>query len=140
RGHLPRAGMIYPFEETLMQRRHSDVAIFSAICRSHPGSLVTTRLLNDVFSRIFEEATELLPQYGGMFNKDPIAFMRLLRGRPALRDVWMRRSADLFASVFVILRAARKAWFEDPRPPFETNEHCKLARAIDAFLEVDTLD
>jgi hypothetical protein len=43
----------------------------------------------------------------------------------------------MFFTVFLTLRAARQNWHKNPRVPFNIEDHCQLARAIDAFLEVD---
>jgi hypothetical protein len=42
--------------------------------------------------------------------------------------------------LFLALRGARQIWHENPGEPFNIEEHCQVARAIDAFREVDTLD
>ncbi|KAK0671484.1 hypothetical protein QBC41DRAFT_386144 [Cercophora samala] len=47
---------------------------------------------------------------------------------------------ELFYKIFMILRAARRCWFEAPREPFAVEEHCALARNIDRFFEVDMLN
>ncbi|SPQ19214.1 658dc49a-26de-48e0-b497-a0ee77020c5a [Thermothielavioides terrestris] len=144
---LPKAGMIYPFAKTLMKRPRSDVAVLSAIKNALDTPTLSTALLDDILAAIFHEATDLLQllqqqkktyhhhHYDDGLN--PLAFTALLRARPALHEPWTRRSADLFARLFLTLRAARLAWRARPRPPFDVGRHCRLARAVDAFVAVE---
>ncbi len=137
--NLPKAGMIYPFGQTLMRSRRSDLGVSSAIKKGLGAPSITTPMLDTVFCRIFEEATELMRKDGpgSKFNKDePIAFMRLLRTRPGLREPWLRRRTRLFTTLFLVLRCARRNWHNNPRPPYDIEQHCKMARAIDAYLAV----
>ena len=131
--------MIYPFGQTLMRSRRSDLGVSSAIKKGLGAPSITTPMLDTVFCRIFEEATELMRKDGpgSKFNKDePIAFMRLLRTRPGLREPWLRRRTRLFTTLFLVLRCARRNWHNNPRPPYDIEQHCKMARAIDAYLAV----
>jgi hypothetical protein len=137
RDMLPRAGMIYPFREAFLRTKRGDIAITTAIARSLGVRFATTSILNTVFSRIFEEATELLKQGGGtQFADDPMRFMRALLARPGLQEPWRRRNISLFTKTVLVLRAARKNWYDTPSEPFNVGRHCKLAQAIDAYLAV----
>ncbi|KAK4148544.1 hypothetical protein C8A00DRAFT_38878 [Chaetomidium leptoderma] len=118
RNLIPKAGMIYPFDHTLMRSDQSDIGVSTAVRQGLDVPKFSTAMLDRVFSRIFEEATKVLQQTGShVFTNDPIAYMRILRARPSLQDIWMRRRVDMLATLFLI-----------------------LPRAIDAFLEVDTLN
>jgi hypothetical protein len=93
---------------------------------------------------MFELATELLPQKqqqsGGVETEaetrdgaGPIAFIASLRQNDALAPWAPAVSEDLFISLFLVLGAARRNWYDAPRKPLDVERHCALARAIDAF-------
>jgi hypothetical protein len=140
RDTIPKAGMIYPFDHTLLRTHQSDVGAYTAIKKNQGVPSMTTPMLDSVFCRIFEEATELMGQDGGSESGgNPVEFMRSLRARPGLRELWRRRNLAMFTSVFLVLRCARLNWHKTPRAPYNVDEHCKTARAVDAFLAVDNL-
>ncbi len=142
RQNLPRAGMIYPFRHSMMRSRRGDLGVSSAIKKGLGVPHTTTPVLDDVFCRVFEEATELMRNDGpgSKLKDEPIEFMRLLRKCPGLREPWLRRQTRLFTNLFLVLRCARRNWHNNPRPPFDTEQHCKTARAIDAYLAVEKLN
>ncbi|KAG7291994.1 hypothetical protein NEMBOFW57_002024 [Staphylotrichum longicolle] len=132
--------MIYPFNYTLLRTQRSDVGVYTAIKKSQGVPSMTTPVLDSVLCRIFEEATALIEQKDGSeHGGNSVTFMRSLRARPGLRDLWKRRSVSMLTSIFLVLRCARLNWHQAPRPPYNVGEHCKTARAIDAFLAVDNL-
>jgi hypothetical protein len=98
--------------------------------------------LDDAFAQIFKEATDLLKQREDEMttvSDAPISFIASLRIRPAL--TWAHSSKDrLFTQLFLALRAARRNWHERPLPPFDIEKHRRVARAIDTFNAVDTLN
>lgn len=140
RHKIPKAGMIYPFNYTLLRTQRNDVGVYTAIKKSQGVPSMTTPMLDSVLCRIFEEATALIEQKeGSEHGGNSVTFMRSLRARPGLRDLWKRRSVSMLTSIFLVLRCARLNWHKTPRPPYNVDEHCKTARAIDAFLAVDNL-
>ncbi|KAI1439686.1 hypothetical protein F5Y02DRAFT_423756 [Annulohypoxylon stygium] len=49
---------------------------------------------------------------------------------------WTQSMTEMaFAHLFCVLCQSRWRWKQTPRPPFNTNEHCELAKVIDAFLD-----
>ncbi|KAK4034545.1 hypothetical protein C8A01DRAFT_18670 [Parachaetomium inaequale] len=145
RDKLPKAGMIYPFQKTLLRRHRSDVAVATAIKRGTGAPLLTRDLLDDGFHRVFKVATQLLrlqqrDRNNYEFRDNPIALMATVREQPGIREIWGLRTVNMLASVFIVLRAARQNWHKTPRFPFDTAEHSKAAQAIDDFLAVDNLD
>ena len=142
---MPKAGMLYPFKNTLMKRIRSDTAILTAIKAGTGARHMTTSLLDDTFFRVFREATDLLQaaKHSGRishFKDNPIALISSIRRLPALRDIWMRRSLKFLVGVFLVLRAARQNWHEKPSHPYNPSQHGKMARVIDKFLAVENLD
>lgn len=100
----------------------------------------TTTLLYSRFDQICNmDETSCLIQEKGEREVIRLVFMRSLRARPGLRDLWKRHNVSMLASIFLVLRCARLNWHKAPRPPYNVDEHCKTARAIDAFLAVDNL-
>jgi hypothetical protein len=136
---LPRRGMIYPIKGRLMRLARQDVAVQASLKKVMP--MLATSPIDTLFSRIFREAVELLRANElGSFDHDAIFFLKTLRTRPALQP-WAEGLCDnYFIILFLALRGARQIWHENPREPFNIEEHCQVARAIDAFREVDTLD
>jgi hypothetical protein len=161
---LPKAGLRYPWTETLLGNHKRDITVLTAVKKAlnpHHGEReaddnsgsphqaqsvpLSTAVLDDLFSDIFEEATALEQQEGQTNNSNgnPMDFIKELRARPALQELWLRRSVDLFTHIFLVLRSARKTWRETRDRlglPSDAENDCKTARAIDSFLAVDTLD
>ncbi|KAK4034551.1 hypothetical protein C8A01DRAFT_18672, partial [Parachaetomium inaequale] len=142
RGKLPKAGMVYPFDRALLRSKRGDISICTVVQRAQGVPFITSDILDTVFSHIFEEATKLQQESGrsGQFTNEPVAFIQALQFRPSLRDLWRRRNVTLFIRLFLVLRAARVNWHKNPRPPSDIEKHCKIARAIDAFLEIESLN
>ncbi|KAH6628129.1 hypothetical protein F5144DRAFT_470653, partial [Chaetomium tenue] len=143
RSLMPKAGMLYPFTKTLMSRSRSDNGILTAIKAGTGVPQITTRLLDETFSRVFQEATDLLQGAKGrvsQFEDDPIMLISSIRRLPALQDIWMRRHLKFLVGIFLLLRAARQNWHKKPTYPEDLSKHGKMALAIDKFLAVDTLD
>jgi hypothetical protein len=145
RDKMPKAGMLYPFKDTLMKRGRTDNAILTAIKAGTGARRMTTDLLDDTFSNVFREATDLLQnakQRGQIsrFEDDPIALIFSIRRLPALQDIWMRRNLKFLVGIFLLLRAARQRWHKTPTYPNDLSKHGKMAQEIDKFLAVETLD
>lgn len=150
RNRLPKAGMIYSFERTLLRRHRRDVAL-SAALRKDTHHL-PPQVLDARFSRMFELGKELLPQQqrsGGPGVEEvrdstdkpgPIAFIASLRQHEALAPWAQAVSEDLFISLFLVLGAARRNWYDTPRKPLDVAQHCELARTIDTFGRAETFE
>ncbi|KAK4102270.1 hypothetical protein N658DRAFT_495622 [Parathielavia hyrcaniae] len=105
---LPRAGLIYPFGQTLLRHHRGDYGVYSAVKANLGVPHLTPGMLDTVFSRLFDEATEMLQEDETKhLPRDPLQFIALPRKRPAVRETWMRRNKDFLLSVFLALRAAR---------------------------------
>ncbi|EAQ89446.1 predicted protein [Chaetomium globosum CBS 148.51] len=145
REKMPKAGMVYHFKNTLMNRSRSEIGIVTAIKAGTGARQITTRLLDDTFSQIFREATNLIQASKencqiSHFEDNPIEVISSIRRLPALQHIWMRRNLKFLAGIFLLLRAARQNWHRNPRDPYSISKHCKTAQAIDKFLAVDALD
>jgi len=83
----------------------------------------------------------LLGQGQGVdITDDPVKFKTLVRERPRIEVLWKRRSVATLVITFLLLRASRQNWHQNPCPPHNIDKHGRLARAIDDFLVVDTLN
>ncbi|KAK3898731.1 hypothetical protein C8A05DRAFT_18731 [Staphylotrichum tortipilum] len=139
---IPKAGMIYPFQHALLKRDRRDRALTFAILKSVRGKF-NRYILDTRLALIFETAIDLVredivfTQYP--ITIDPIDFFRLLRNRAIVRRWAMGITENLFISLFLVLRAARQKWHDNPRHPLEIDKHCRIARAIDVFNRVDPM-
>ncbi|KAG7291996.1 hypothetical protein NEMBOFW57_002026 [Staphylotrichum longicolle] len=148
RSKLPKAGMIYPFDRTLLRRHRRDLALTAGLRKDTHH--VSPQLLDTRFSRMFELARQLLPQQQRSRGTEteaaawdgigPIAFIASLRQHEALAPWAQAVSDDLFISLFLVLGAARRNWYDTPRKPLDVAQHCELARAIDAFGRAETFE
>ncbi|KAK4135797.1 hypothetical protein BT67DRAFT_349612, partial [Trichocladium antarcticum] len=141
RNLLPKAGMVYPFRALLMKRIRYDVDVKEAIWQAIGETYPTPRAIDNVLSGLFEEATKLLQaDAAGIFKNTPIRLIASLTNRPALQHWVKALSIYRLVSLFLILRAARLNWFDTPREPYMTEQHCRVARAIDDFRAADTMN
>ncbi|KAK3311071.1 uncharacterized protein B0T15DRAFT_571512 [Chaetomium strumarium] len=106
---------------------------------------LTTNANNDLLTRLFDKATRLTQQRRGDASiATPLAYKQQLKRRLRLRAVWSRCPPRFFIMWFSLLRAARERRRNDPRSQQllerETESRRRLRRAIDAFLDADTLD
>jgi hypothetical protein len=154
---------LYPFEDTLLGVISSDEIVVAAIERgldlhddkleddanwvhhqqAQPVSL-STALLDDMFSNIFDEATALLQRHVAHHERKAIPhrlrhFMKLLRTQAGPQQLWSLLGVNTLCKVVSVLRAARRGWRRG-QPPSTIGYGCKTARAIDAFLAVETLN
>ncbi len=141
---MPKAGMIYPFKGAVLKRHRRDNALLVAV--RGDTKLFTRQLVDDSFGRMFEVATDILQKQQKRQSPhdlttitvtDPITFLCQLRLYDSLWSWAQAVDERLFVSLFLVLRSARQNW-HNARIPFNIAEHCRLARAIDAFNNVAT--
>jgi hypothetical protein len=134
--------MIYPARGSFLNQTRKDTAVAAALRKIMPALL--TDAIDTCFAQLFDEATQILRAGDGAarsFAADPIAFVKWVQTtRPALKLWAGDLSPNYFVLLFVALCAARQKWHDNRRPPFDVEEHCKVARAIDAFHEFGGLD
>lgn len=141
RNRVPKAGMIYPIRDLLMKRTRHEVDVKRAIWQAIGEIYPTTRAIDNVLAGLFEEATKVLQaDAAGIFKNTPIRLIASLTNRPALLHWVKALSIHRLVSLFLILRAARLNWFDTPREPYMTEQHCRVARAIDDFRAADTMN
>jgi hypothetical protein len=130
--------MVWPFRTFLVG--NSDAKVAAALRTVAPH--LSERKVDHLFSQMFAEATKLLQQPATVtgINSPVILLTVLHRNRPV--RLWTRTIRGYhFTMLFLIIRAARENWFLTPQLPGDINtQPCKLARAIDEFNKVDTLD
>ncbi|KAK0737354.1 hypothetical protein B0T21DRAFT_410807 [Apiosordaria backusii] len=163
---LPKAGMVYANKHLLLDRTSVDNKVARAIKHSWASTLevsvvklsLTKSIVDKALASIFAAATELTREIieSGEIeqNADTMVFLNKLKLRVGTVPValagggtsmgvgsWARLlPSELFFKIFMILRAARRCWFDAPREPFAVEEHCALARNIDRFFEVDMVN
>lgn len=136
---LPSTGMVWPFRTFLVGS--SDAKIAAAL-RTVAPDLWESRL-DFFFSQMFVAATKVLQQPATFPRIDsPVSLLTALHRNEYYSQQWSRTiSGYHFTMLFLVIRAARENWFLTPQLPADINIHpCELARAIDKFNEVDTLD
>lgn len=119
---------------------------------------LTRSIMDKALASIFAAATEVTREMmeSGEINGnvETMTFLNKLKLRVGTVPVvlagggtsmgvgtWARlMPSELFCKIFMVLRAARRCWFEAPEEPFAVEEHCALAHNIDRFFEVDMLN
>ncbi|KAL2170659.1 hypothetical protein VTG60DRAFT_4584 [Thermothelomyces hinnuleus] len=136
---LPKAGMIYPPDGSLMRQFRKEAAVIAGLKKALPK--LSTDAVDTCFSQIFREAAKVLGENpSNSFASEPIEFVKWVQRQPALQ-VWVGdMSPDYFVLLFVALCGARVKWYQNRRPPFDVEEHCRVARAIDEFHEISDLN
>ncbi|KAI1479254.1 hypothetical protein K445DRAFT_10081 [Daldinia sp. EC12] len=135
---LPRAGMIYPPACRFLKRKRQDVRVmisFEKAGFAEPGKGPRRRA-----KRVIDEALAEMFTLG----MQPEIISHLSAGGGGLLDflcalkhnvTWAKRIGEsTFIQLCERLVKARRAWQENPRPPFDPNQQSKTARSIDALL------
>ncbi|KAK4197140.1 hypothetical protein QBC40DRAFT_309305 [Triangularia verruculosa] len=159
---LPRNGMVYG----LLKERSGDEKVARVIKTSWASALevpvgtlsLTKSIVDKALASIFAAATELTEEMIKSDemneNTETMVFLNKLKFRVGTVPVvvpgggasmgvgaWARAlPSEMFYKIFMILRASRRYWYENPRQPMAVEEHCALARNIDRFFDVDMLN
>ncbi|KAI1270345.1 hypothetical protein F5Y18DRAFT_421837 [Xylariaceae sp. FL1019] len=120
---VPNAGVIYHTDGRITGTNEYDHAIRLALT-AHGYN--TRALVDEAFAEVLTTAASE--------EDDHVVsnFCDVLRPRVS----WAATvDPAAFASLFVNLIRAREAYLDCPRQPYNFAEHCKAAKAVDAFLE-----
>lgn len=135
---LPKAGMVYPPGKSKgLDHDWRDKRVIIAIryevplvTDTHQMAKATKKAVDELLAAMFTAALEptilvILTEKGNLIDY-------LSEVRKSIP--WaMKMGEPTFIKFFEFLVDARLAWKASPRPPFDTAEHCLLAKAIDEF-------
>ncbi|KAL1846686.1 hypothetical protein Daus18300_014174 [Diaporthe australafricana] len=144
RTHLPRAGFYWPDRASLLAQDRQDRAVLDVL-RDH-GGVASLQVgargsarhdIEQAFVTMFEMAeADAVAERIDQFDT-PLDWVADLRERLSWGGYL---DEDLFIDLFLRLRRARQDWHANPREPFNTREHGRLAHAIDAFHQAASAD
>ncbi|KAK6948984.1 hypothetical protein Daesc_009056 [Daldinia eschscholtzii] len=135
---LPHAGMIYPPAGRFLNRQPRDVSVmvsFEKAGFAEPGKGPRRRakkMIDEALAEMFtlglqpEIISHLSAGGGGLLD-----FLSVLKHNVT----WAKSIGEsTFIQLCERLVKARRAWQENPRPPFDPSQQSKTARSIDALL------
>ncbi|OTA68478.1 hypothetical protein K449DRAFT_146044 [Hypoxylon sp. EC38] len=132
---LPRAGMIYPPGGDLLPRSQRDLRVLIALRQA--GIVKTDGVTKTINKRAVDKA---LADFFALAAQ-PYALLHVFfedMDLPAMTQstgAWVRHIGQcVFLKLIQRLIDARTAWHENPREPFDMDQHSATAQMIDLFV------
>ncbi|KAI1414975.1 hypothetical protein F5Y13DRAFT_196959 [Hypoxylon sp. FL1857] len=134
---LPRAGMIYPSQKDILSRERRDKKVVIALKKAgiiDTGRGVPIKTNKKAVDQALADLFSLVAFPYAMFqlSGEDLNFPKMTQSTAS----WVKvLPQPTFTELIQRLIDARKAWYKEPREPFETSQHCATALKIDLLLD-----